>query len=237
MASKNIIPLGYLDLPDGLIAISAMNNIFLNFTFEDMANWESLRLVVNLVLDAYIKETPNTTAKTIEGSIKVRTQFQHLLKNDGKTTRDQDIKITEDDDEATYLEFQNRAKTNKPLEIRAVEYFGLGISRSNGAIANQMWLLAEDVESVLHNKTFSRYIFKDEATGDTHPSSSSIMYVSLPKLSQENSPAGELALFLLRKISAPSNENVKQVADAFNASFNAFKLEKELSNLKSSGNE
>lgn len=228
MSVKNTVPLGHVELPDGSIAIRAMNNLFLNYTFENSANWEALRLVVNIFIDAYKRMNPDTTASTIDGNIEVRTQFQHLLKSDGKTTRDQDIKLTEDDNEVTFIEFQNKAKTEKPLELRAMEYFSLGISRSNGSIANQLWLLAEDVEIVLHGNKFLRYVFKGEYADITHPSSSSIMYISLTKLSQEQSPAGELASFLLGKTSIPIDGAVKKVADTFNSSFSAFKTDKEV---------
>ena len=227
MASKNTTPLGYIELNNGSKAIYPMNDIFLNFTFEDVAHWEALRLAVNLLIKAYMQQKPETKVKPIEGNIKVRTQFQHLL-DIQNTTRDQDIKMTEDEEETTYIEFQNRAKTDVPIEIRSVEYFGLGIGHSKGKLANQIWLLAEDVDSVLHRNTFTRYILKDEMTGNEHPTTSGIMYVSLTKLSQEESPAGELASFLLGKIIVPMNEEVKKISDAFNSSFNAFKSDREV---------
>jgi len=81
--------------------------------------------------------------------------------------------------------------------MRSVEYFGLGIGHSKGKIANQLWLLAEDVDSVIYAHPFAHYILKDEVTGKDHPTTSGIMYVSLRKLSQEQGPAGELASYLL----------------------------------------
>jgi len=231
MNHQNKKPLGYVDLPNGSKAIFPMNNLYLNFTFETSEHWESLRLIVNILIDAYKKIRPDTTAKTIEGNIEVRTQFQYILKDDGKTTRDQDIKMTEDDDEVTFIEFQNKAKTKKPLEMRAVEYFGLGISRSNGTVANQIWLLAENADTVLHGETFSRYVFKDEVNDRIHPSSSSIMYVSLPRLAQEKSPAGELASFLLGQSTTAESEAVNKVVESFNASFQVFKIDKEVAKM------
>lgn len=51
-----------------------------------------------------MKANPTTEARKIDGTIMVRTQFQHILKNDGKTTRDQDIKVIENnDDDNNYL--------------------------------------------------------------------------------------------------------------------------------------
>ena len=234
MISKNTIPLGYVELTNGSKAIYPMNDIFLNFTFEIEEHWEALRLAVNLLLESYKQQNPDTKAKLIKGSIRVRTQFQYLL-DIQNTTRDQDIKLTEDEAEATYIEFQNRARSDIPIEIRSVEYFGLGIGHSRGKIANQIWVLAEDVDLVLRGRTFARYILKDEITNDEHPATSGIMYVSLTKLSEEGSPAGELASFLLGKLKNPQNEAVKKIVKAFNSSFEAFKADKEAINVLSAG--
>ncbi|MDR0273515.1 MAG: hypothetical protein LBI27_09390 [Clostridiales bacterium] len=229
MTSNNKTPLGFIELSNGAKAIFPMNDFFLTYTFEKPEHWESLRLTVNLMIEAYKKFKPETRIKPITGKIKVETQFKHLMdvKN---TTRDQDMKITEDETKAHYIEFHNRARSRPPVEIRSVEYFGLGIGHSKGKIANQIWLLAEDVDSVLHGKTFTRYILKDEVTEKIHPATSGIMYISLTKLSQENTPAGELALFLLGKISEPEDETVKEIVKTFNAGFNALKTDKEVVN-------
>ena len=96
MLTNDKTPLGYVELPGGSKAIYPMNDIFLTFTFEDAAHWEALRIAVNLIIDAYIRANSATMLKPIMGNIKVRTQFKHLLSTDGKTTRDQDIKITDE---------------------------------------------------------------------------------------------------------------------------------------------
>jgi len=227
MASEVKSPLGYIELNNGLKAIFAMNDIFLNYTFEDAAYWETLRSMVNLFLDAYRQKNSDTILKPIEGNIVVKTQYQHLL-NIENTTKDQDIKITEDEENTTYIEFQNRAKTQPPIETRAIEYFGLGIGHGKGKIANQIWLLAEDLDSVLHGEQHTFYILKDEVADYIHPTSSGIMYVSLSKLSQMKSPVGELASFLLGKTIAPENEDVRTIVASFNSSFDAFKADKEV---------
>jgi hypothetical protein len=54
------------------------------------------------------------------------------------------------------------------------------------------------------------------------------MYVSLTKLSQENTPVGELASFLLGINTDPQDEVVKKIAKAFNASFQDFKDDKDV---------
>jgi hypothetical protein len=230
MAAKNSTPLGYVELKSGAMAIYPMNDVFLNFTFEFTAHWEALRLAVNLLIEAYKQQKPDTKLNPIEGEIEVRTQFRQFLaaEEEKATFRDQDIKITENKASTTYVEFQNKAKTQPPIKIRSVEYFGLGIGHSRGKIANQIWLLAEDVNEVLHGKSFTRYILKDEVTGESHPESSGIMYVSLTKLTQENTPVGELASFLMGTKTDPQNEVVKKIAKAFNASFQEFKERKDV---------
>ena len=231
MPSKNSTPIGYVELPNGSLPIYPMNDIFLAFTFEDVTHWEALRLVVNIIIDAYKLKNPNSYVAPIKGNIKVRTQFKHLLAADGKTTRDQDIKIIDDENEESYIEFQNKATTVPPIAIRSVEYFGLGIGHSKGKTANQIWLLAEDVDSVLHGESITRYILKDEVTNDIHPTASGIMYVSLTRLSQEKNSAGELAAFLLGKVSTPESDDVKLISGAFEASFEEFKNNKEVSKM------
>jgi hypothetical protein len=232
VASKNNTPLGYVELPNGDMAIFPMNDVFLNYTFKDMEHWEALRLAVNLIIEAYKQLKPETRLNTINGSINVKTQFRQFLssanKNANAKFRDQDIKMTEDKVSVTYVEFQNDAFPDPPIKIRSVEYFGLGIGHNKGNIANQIWLLAEDVNDVLHGKTFTRYILKDEVTDKVHPESSGIMYVSLPKLAKENTPVGELASFLLGINTDPQNEVVKKIADIFNASFQDFKEDEDV---------
>ena len=228
MKDKNAAPLGYVELANGSKAIYPMNDVFLNYTFEDAAYWDALLTTVNIFIDAYKQVNPETQINPVKGKVKVRTQFRHLLNTDGKTARDQDIKMTEEETAEYYIEFQNRAKPDTPVEIRSVEYFGLGIGHGKGKVVNQIWLLAEDVESVLYGGGFTRYVLKDEVTGNPHPGTSGIMYISLTKLSGEGSPAGELAGFLLGKNDTPKHRDVQKIRTAFNASFEAFKADKEV---------
>jgi len=232
MAAKNSVPLGYINLPDGAKAIYPMNDIFLNYTFENAEYWEALRESANIFIVRFMQYQPNTSAESIDGVIQGRTQYQHLLGNDN-ATRDQDLKIIEVVDNSTYVEFQNRAKPDVPVEIRSVQYFGLGIGHSGGKLANQIWLLASDVSAVLHGEMFTRYILQDEVTGNKHPANSGIMYVSLSKLSKEDSVAGELASFLLGKLSEPKYEAARKIADAFKKSFKSFKTDKDVAKMLS----
>jgi len=197
-----------------------------------MEYWESLREATNIYIERFKQYQPNTDVHPIEGVIQVRTQFQHLLGNDS-VTRDQDLRIVEITEDSTYMEFQNRAKPDIPVEVRSVEYFGLGIGHGGGKLANQIWLLASDVKVVLHGEMFTRYILNDEVTGNKHPANSGIMYISLSKLSKEDSIAGELSSFLLGKISESKYEAVKKISDAFKKSFKSFKTDKDVAKMLS----
>jgi len=227
----NSTPLGYVQLVGGAMPIHAMNDLLLNYTFENAAHWEGLKQTVNIVINAYRKYARDnhkleTKLQPITGNITVRTQYQFLLKNDKKTTKNQDIEITAESQAIIYVEFQNRAESD--INVRAAEYFGLSIGHSKGRPVEQIWLLAEDVDTLLGGKAFSRHILKDEATGEVHPGNNGILYVSLIKLANEDTPAGELAQFLLGKLQEPKDETVKEIADMFNSSFEIFKEDKEV---------
>jgi len=233
------IPLGYIELDNGSKAIYTMNDFFLNFTFEKEEYWETLRLMINILIAAYRSVKPDTVINLIEGDIQVETQYKFYL-NTKNTTRNQDIKVTElmqneqsEQKKLTYVEFQNRANTVPPIKNRAIEYFSLGINQGGGKTANQIWLLAEDVDSLLHGEMFTNYILTDEMTGELYPDTSGMMFISLAKLSQENSAAGELASFMLGKDSRLESEEAKSIANAINASFEAFKADKEVKNTMS----
>ena len=68
----------------------------------------------------------------------------------------------------------------------------------------------------------------DEVTNNIHPTTLGIMHVSLARLSQEKSAAGELAAFLLGKAANPENDDVKQISGSFEVSFKEFKKDKEV---------
>ena len=231
MSQDKGVPLGYVELPSGPKAIYPMNDIFLNYHYENPENWETLREIVNITVEAYQQINPVTLLEQILGLIEVQTQYKQVLE-DGKTTREQDMRMVENLAKAlvnfTYVEFQNRANTKPPIPIRGEEYFGLAIGHARGQTANQIWFLAEDVEVVLHGKTFARYILKDEVTGTAYPTKSGILYVSLTKLSQESGTAGELASFLLGKLTNPTDERVKKIMASINGGFEKFKIEKDV---------
>ena len=223
-------PLGHIMLNDGPKEIFAMNDLFLNFTFEKRENWEDFRLILNILFAAYQSQNPDTLVTLIDGDIHIETQYKFYI-NTQNTTRNQDFKLTETEANGVkYIEFQNRAITTPPIEVRAIDYFVLGIGQSQGKTANQIWLLASDTDTVLQEQTFMNYILKDESTNKVYPGTSGIMFISLTRLSENNSLAGELASFLLGKVVNPKNEDVKRIAKTFKMSFEAFKDDKEVKN-------
>ncbi|MCL2399571.1 MAG: hypothetical protein FWC91_07520 [Defluviitaleaceae bacterium] len=225
-------PLGFVELESGSMEIYAPDDLFLNFTFENEENREEFRLMMNILLEEYRKLNPTTMLTLIEGEIQIETQYKFYINAKKKNkTRNQDFKSDEIEmNRLKYVEFQNKAISKPPIPDRAIEYFVLSISNNPGKIVNQIWLLASDADSVLQEETFMNYILKDEATNKIFPNPSSIMFISLTKLSQQKNLAGELALFLLGKLTAPQSEEVKRVAQTFNTSFEAFKDDKEVKN-------
>ena len=72
-------PLGYVEAPNGKRAIFPMHDIFLGFTFQNPENWELLRTMINIMIEAYRATNASTTATPILGHITVKTQYQHFL--------------------------------------------------------------------------------------------------------------------------------------------------------------
>ena len=169
---KDRNPLGYIKLEGGEKPIYATNDFFLNYTFEKVENWEDLRLIINIFLEAYIDRNPKTVARLIEDEIIVTTQFEHYLSN-ADMPKKQDFMVDEVNlEKFTYMEVQNKARTDPPLEVRATDYSALGISLNKGKVSNQIWLLAEDVKKLLPGGAFSNFVPKDEVSGETYPNAS-----------------------------------------------------------------
>ena len=220
-------PLGYIELESGVKEINVMNDIFLNYMFKNKETWEMLKSIVNIFLGEYVTvhHTKEPLPNFIEGEIEVTTQHEFFLDPD-KKTRVQDIKLSHK--EITFIEFQNRANTIPPINERAIEYFGLGIGHSDGKIANQIWLLAEDAKDLLYDEKFTNYMLIDNITGNLYPNNSSIMFVSLQKLSKEKTVAGELSRFLLGEELEPVKEEVRNISKEFGKLFHIFKEDKEI---------
>ena len=220
-------PLGHVELPTGPYAVFPMNDVFLGYTFENEEYWETLRQIVNIAIDDFRSKFPNSIARPITGAIKVRTQFKQIVAKDPKKALSQDIQILEGDRDTSYTEFQIRAASKPKIEVRSIKYYGLGIGQGGNGHANQIWFLAEDVQSLLHGAPATNYVLKDEATGNAHPETSGMMYISLTKLSEEKSKAGELASLLLGKKTEFGDRDVQAIAKMLNKSFEGFKHDKE----------
>ena len=241
MASANKKPLGVIELDDGEKEIFPMADLFLTYTFENKANWKLLRSICNILLDSCKQLKPNIDIDLIGDDVKIITQYQRLV-SARKRPKQQDIKIVEQKDsknadglirksdiQATYVEFQNEVNILPPVEIRAVEYFGLSLGKSKGKPTNQIWVLAKDLVSVLHEETFTYYVLKDVVTGASYPNKSGIMFISLQKLSQDRkSTSGELAAFLLGEDVKPKSSEVKKIVVGFKNSFETFREEQEV---------
>ena len=223
---KERIPLGFIELDSGVKPVYTLYDFFLNFTFRKEENWEVLRLIVNILLDAYMKQCPDTVVTLIEDEIHVTTQFEQYLDNLTQP-KVQDVRLKEINiRKLTFLEVQNSAYTDPPVEVRATDYSVLAISQNPGKVSNQIWLLAEDVKKLLPGGAFSNYVPKDEATGEVYPNASGIMFISLRRLSRENTTAGELASFLLGKTNSIKNDEVRRIADTLTRSCEEFCMDK-----------
>ena len=219
-------PLGYITIEGGKRPIYAFDDFFLNYTFNKKENWEELRAIINILLGEYELECPNTVLKPIKDEIVVTTQFKNHLKNHHKP-KAQDFVIKEiHQKKLTYIEMQNKASTAKPIELRAIEYFVLGISQNPGLVSNQIWLLAENVDRLLHGKTFANYLLKEETSGVTYPNASSILFVNMQKLSDRSSIAGEVAAFLLGKTRSINSGKAKRISSALKKSSREFSKDK-----------
>jgi len=225
-------PIGQVELESGLMNIYAMDDLFLNYTFENEENWEDFRLMINILLEEYRRQHPATVTTLIEGEIHIETQYKFYVNANMKNkTRNQDFKLNERDaNKLKYVEFQNRTNSKPPITDRAIEYFSLSISNNPGKEVMQIWLLASDTATILQEETFINYILKDEVTNKVYPNTSSIMFISLTKLSQQDNLAAELAAYLLGKLPIPTSEEVQKIANTLNSSFETFKTDKEVKN-------
>ena len=216
------LPLGHIQLEGGKKPVYAFDDFFLNYTFEKKDNWEALRLIINILLEAYSLECPGTVLEPITDDIIVTTRFKNYMKNRHKP-KEQDIEVKEVNlIRFTYIEMQNDAFPEKPVEIQAVEYSVINISRNIGHISNQIWLVAGGISKLFHGRTFANYLLKEESSGKPYPNASCILFINLRKLSKEKTVAGELASFLLGKTRAIKSGEAKQISDVFRKSCRNF---------------
>ena len=222
-------PLGYIELESGSKKIMPMNDFFLGYAFSKPENWETLRDIYNIFVNA-CKEMYRSKAdslQTITDEIEVETQYEYIL--DRTRTKRQDALITEKSKNLTMVEFHNKANSTPAIEIRGVQYFALGIGRTREEqLANQVWILAEHHAGLLgeHNP-FENYALTSTLTGTAYPNASSIFYISLEKLALHDNPTGQLARFLLGIDFSPSDASVQKIVASFNHTFERVQKDKE----------
>ena len=171
---KNRKPIGYIELAHGKKPIYVMYDFFLNFTFEKKENWEDLRLIVNILFNAYMRKNPKTIITLIEDEIIVKTQFEYYMQNLPKP-KVQDFMIEEvNKTKYTFIEMHNDPRSKPPVKIRATEYSALSIIRNPDKISNHIWILAEQVKELIPEGVFANYIHIDEMSGKIYPNTSGI---------------------------------------------------------------
>ena len=227
MKKKKRIPLGHVDVPSGKVAVFPTNHVFLTYTFDRREYWEALRLIVNVFVAEYRRQAPASRLRMVSGKITVETEYKHLFSDDIRRAKEQDIRMADGDEDVTFVEFHNAVSSPLAVGERSADYFAHGIIKCRGRKANQVWVLAETVDSLLKGASIKRYVLKDETGDDLHPVESGIMYVDLKKLARRNCPAGELASFLLGYRVGPKYGAVRKVARMIRKSFNKFRKEKE----------
>ena len=228
-------PLGYIKIPTKreLIPVVVMNDVLNNYIYEKKENWEMLRSIINIFKQEYRNTYSNhcILPKLIQGGIVVTTQYKHL-KNPNYQPMSQDFQILSENQQ-DFAEMQISIATKKPIQIRALEYLGLSLGHSSGMLINQIWLLGDNLDELLHGNAFEFFTFKGNVTGNPYPDSSGIMFVNLPKLSEKDNEAGQLAKFLLGIDFKPTDENILKIKESYTGQFAEFVEDKGVSETMS----
>jgi plasmid maintenance system antidote protein VapI len=129
----------------------------------------------------------------------------------------------------TYIEFQNKVNSNPPIAIRASNYCGLSVQRFKDFNRNsQIWLLAENDDTVLCGQYISNFRTVEDNTGVFYPREVNIMFVSLPRFSEEDSIYGDLSRLLLGVNDQYINDSLKPIKEMFQSEFISFKEKEEV---------
>jgi len=223
-------PLGYMTLINNTRkAIYPLNDFFINYTFYKKENWGHLRNLINIFLDAYAEKYNRQDGfHFINGDVVVETQYEYYITGETKQPT-QDIKIDETENKGrTFVEFQNKSRTNPPIAIRASNYSGLAINEvQDDTKVSQIWLLAENDDDLLLRQAISNYRTREENTGAYYPRDLNIMFISLPRLAEENNIYGELSKLLMGMEVEELSIELKQIAEMFQREFENFKEDKE----------
>ena len=228
-----------MNLTTGPKAIYPTNDFFLNYTFKEKKNWETLRDINNIIIEAYQAYAPSTHLQTIQGPIVVETQYAYYTSNKGKP-KTQDFGI-DTDESITFMEVQNNAFINPPLEIRARDYLAHSISLSLGnnktKAVTQIWLLANDNEKLLNGQIFTNYVLTDETTGHQYPLQTNLMAISLKRLAKLENEGAQLAQFLSGYQLTPTTPRLNQIIKSLQTSMITMKQDKEVSTYMSKWDE
>ena len=93
MKKKNESLLGYMDLETGRKLVTPMDDVFLNYIYQDEANWDHLKTITNIFYQAYIETYKDTKLKLIEGEISVKTKFPYFRNLSASKPKEQDFRI------------------------------------------------------------------------------------------------------------------------------------------------
>jgi hypothetical protein len=224
-------PLGYITLLNNIQKpIFPMDDFFLNYAFFKEENWRHLGNMLNIYLMEYSAKYNRQDGFHLVGdNIIVETQYRHYLKNTTKQQA-QDFKIDEiDAGDLTLVEFQNKINSKPPIEIRADNYSGLAVNKAkDGTKTSQIWLLGKNDDKVLRGQAISNFRMKEENTGDYYPREVNIMFISLPRLAEEQSICGELSKFLLGNDPSGLSGELKPLAAMFQREYETFKRNEEV---------
>jgi len=220
-------PLGYITLLNNTKkAIYPLDDFFINYVFYKKENWNHLRDLINIFLHTYAEKYGRQDGfHLVSENVVVETQYEHYLKGSSMPPT-QDIKVDEEgSDSQTYIEFQNRAFSKPPIEVRASNYSGLAINKANdNTKVSQIWLLAENYENVLCGQAISNFRMKEENTGEYYPRDINIMFISLPRLAEEDSLCGKLSKLLMGTIVEDElSGELMPIAKMFKREFEVFK--------------
>ena len=228
-----------MELTTGLKEIYPTNDFFLNYAFKEKKNWETLRDMGNIIIEAYQAYAPKTHLQTIQGPIVVETQYAYYTSEKGKP-KSQDFGI-DTEDAITFMEVQNNVLINPPLEVRARDYLGHSISLSLGnnktKTVTQIWLLANDNDKLLNGQVFINYVLTDETTGHQYPLQTNLMAVSLKRLGELEGEGAELAQFMLGYPVTPTTARLKKIIKSLKNSMTTMKQDKEASTYMSKWDE
>ena len=223
--------LGYMELETGSKLITPMNDVFLNFTYQNKENWEDLRVMANIFFDEYDEICKDTKIRPIEEVVAVKTQFPFFKEPKSNRPKAPDIRI-DSLSKVVFIDFENNPHSSKPpVPTRSTQYLGFALSRGADKQQSTMWLLNGGISILLNGKVFSNYVFMDEKDYRRHPNEANMLYVDLKKLAKMKTKAGELASVLTAVNNDPKHEDVKAILHNLRQNFEEFIVNTEVRDI------